>query len=190
MSGTSRPRAQVPGEIGIWAFVAGDLLVFSVFFILIAFGQKEMTDVFSTSRESLNLYFGLCNTLLLLTGSWFVAIGVERCRDGRGSDNVRWFKLAIGCGVVFVINKIFEWEAKIGAGFTPLTNDFFMYFFVFTGIHLLHVVVGVVVLIFLCKASRRPTLNSRDIRTLESGGIFWHLVDLLWLMLFALLYLL
>jgi nitric oxide reductase NorE protein len=72
----------------------------------------------------------------------------------------------------------------------PLTNDFFMYFFIFTGIHLLHVVVGVVVLIFLLKVSQRPTLNSRDVRTLESGGIFWHLVDLLWIMLFALLYLL
>ncbi len=186
----AQANSQIPGEAGIWAFVAGDLLVFSVFFILIALGQKEQTDIFNASRETLNLRFGIANTLLLLTGSLFVAIGVERCRDSHNATDNRWFLLAMGCGVGFVINKVFEWSAKIETGLLPVTNDFYMYFFVFTGIHLLHVFVGLGVLTFLFQISRRANLSSRNFLALESGAIFWHLVDLLWILLFALLYLL
>ncbi len=183
-------ETRIPGEAGIWAFVGGDLLVFSVFFILIVVGQAEQPEVFSSSRASLDLWIGIVNTLLLLTGSLFVAIGVERCRDAHGPTDSRWFWLAIGCGAGFVVNKVCEWGGKIGAGLSPMTNDFYMYFFIFTGIHLLHVLVGLGVLSFLLRVSRRPVLTLGNIRTLESGAIFWHLVDLLWIMLFALLYLL
>lgn len=186
----AQANSQIPGEAGIWAFVAGDLLVFSVFFILIALGQKEQADIFNASRETLDLRFGIANTLLLLTGSLFVAIGVERCRDLHSGTDNRWFLLAMGCGVGFVINKVFEWSAKIEAGLLPVTNDFYMYFFIFTGIHLLHVFVGLGVLTFLFQISRRANLSSRNFLALESGAIFWHLVDLLWILLFALLYLL
>ena len=106
-------KTQIPGEAGIWAFVAGDLLVFSVFFILIALGHAEQTDIFEASRGTLDLRFGIANTLLLLTGSLFVAIGVERCRSIPSGKNTQWFFWGIGCGVGFVVNKIFEWNAKI-----------------------------------------------------------------------------
>ncbi|MBK6657497.1 MAG: cytochrome c oxidase subunit 3 [Proteobacteria bacterium] len=181
---------RIPGEAGIWAFVVGDLLVFSVFFVLIALGQAQQPEEFSTSRAQLNLWAGVVNTLLLLSGSWCVATGVERCRSKRGGRHSRLFGAAIVCGFAFVINKIFEWGGKIALGLSPMSNDFYMYFFIFTGIHLLHVLVGLAVLGFLLQVSRRPELTSGDIRTLESGAIFWHLVDLLWIVLFALLYLL
>jgi nitric oxide reductase NorE protein len=130
------------------------------------------------------------NPLLLLTASWFVAIAVERCRTGLGATASRYFSLGILCGVGFVANKSLEWGSKITQGINPATNEFFMYFFVFTGIHLLHVLVGIGVLCLLRSVSRSPGLNERRIRTLESGATFWHLVDLLWVVLFALLYLL
>ncbi|WP_114970554.1 cytochrome c oxidase subunit 3 [Rhodoferax ferrireducens] len=181
---------RIPGELGIWMFVAGDLIVFSVFFILIALGQKEKSDLFLQSRVQLDLGAGLLNTLLLLTGSWFVAIGVQRCRTGLSATASRFFSLGILCGVGFVANKGLEWNAKFAHGINPATNYFFMYFFVFTGIHLLHVLVGIGVLFMLRSVSRNPLMNARRIRTLESGATFWHLVDLLWIVLFALLYLL
>ncbi len=184
----SQTHSQIPGESGIWAFVTGDLLVFSLFFILIAIGNQEQGDVFSSARSRLDLRFGLANTLLLLTGSFFVAIGVERFRLDDGQDNRIWFRLAILSGVVFLINKVFEWEAKVSDGITPMTNDFFMYYFVFTAIHAIHVFVGVVILSFLYKKSQAP-FTSETQRGMESGAIFWHLVDLLWIMLFALFYL-
>jgi len=182
--------AHVPGEIGIWFFVAGDLCVFSVFFVLIALGNRDQAEVFTRSRAELELAIGLVNTVLLLTGSWFVARGVERCRRAPDPRHAGHFSLAILCGLVFVANKAFEWGGKIAAGITPATNDFFMYFFVFTGIHLVHVLIGIGVLLLVRHTSRRTTLETRHIRTLETGATFWHLVDLLWVFLFALLYLL
>lgn len=181
---------RIPGEPGIWLFVAGDLIVFSTFFILIALGQREQSALFFQSRAQLDLGAGLFNTLLLLTGSWCVALGVQRCRNAVVGTASRFFSLGILCGLGFVANKGLEWKAKFAQGISPKTNDFFMYYFVFTGIHLLHVLAGIGVLCMIRSLSQHSVLNARQMRTLESGATFWHLVDLLWIVLFALLYLL
>tara|TARA_R110001592_G_scaffold363392_1_gene687154 strand:+ start:79853 stop:80479 length:627 start_codon:yes stop_codon:yes gene_type:complete len=180
----------VPGEIGIWLFVAGDLIVFAVFFVVIALGDVEQPEIFARSRASLDMWVGVLNTLLLLTGSWFVAIGVEKCRSTGKPVGGHYFSLAILCAVAFAANKSVEWGDKISAGITPATNDFYMLFFIFTGIHMLHVLAGIGVLLLIRSVSRRPALTRRDISTMESGATFWHLVDLLWIVLFALFYLL
>lgn len=187
---SQRTKNHIPGEAGIWIFVAGDLVVFTLFFVLIALGHVANPDLFATSRSQLNLWAGVANTLLLLTCSWFVAIGVERCRSKACRSATPMFVLALLCALGFIANKIWEWHEKLDAGITPATNDFFMYFYVFTGIHLFHVVLGVGVLLFLTSASRRPSLAASDLRSIESGATFWHLVDLLWVALFALFYLL
>lgn len=180
----------IPGEIGIWLFVAGDLLVFSAFFVVIALGYKDQAELFAHSRATLDMWVGVLNTFFLLTGSWFVAKGVKNCRTGHGVASSRYLALGIVCGLLFVANKSFEWGLKIVSGVNPTTNDFFMYFFVFTGIHLVHVLVGLGVLLVALNVSRRPVLRDKDIRTIESGATFWHLVDLLWIALFSLFYLL
>ena len=93
----------------------------------------------------------------------------------------------------FVVIKYFEWSEKIAAGLTIETNNFFMYYYVMTGIHLIHMVIGIGVLIFLWQSVRGTELDSRDVGmgvgVLEGGACFWHLVDILWIALFALLYL-
>ncbi len=183
-------QSRIPGELGIWFFIAGDLMVFAVFFILIALGQREQSEVFSQSRLQLDLWVGISNTLLLLTSSWFVAMGVEKAKAEGSANLKRYFTLAILCGFAFVANKSIEWGGKINAGLSPMSNDFYMYFFMFTGIHLLHVLVGIGVLFLIRNTSRNQPLTPAQIRTIESGGLFWHLVDLLWIALFALLYLL
>lgn len=182
------PR-EVPGEIGIWMLIGGDLLVFTLFFVLIVTGNIAQPQVFADARSSLDIGLGVVNTLLLLTGSYCVAIGVEYARRGRDLPAQRLFALAILSGLGFIANKIVEWSHKIGAGITPETNDFYMLFFVFTGIHLIHVVLGTIFLAVMLRACRRqPAGPSRDLM-IEIGGLFWHLVDLLWIILFALLYL-
>lgn len=180
----------VPGEIGIWLFVAGDLIVFAVFFVVITLGDVDQPDIFARSRASLDMWVGVLNTVLLLTGSWFVAVGVEKCRSTGKPVGGHYFSLAILCAVAFAVNKSVEWGDKISAGITPATNDFYMLFFIFTGIHMLHVFAGIGVLLLIRSVSRRPDLTRRDISTMESGATFWHLVDLLWIVLFALFYLL
>ena len=183
-------KPHLPGELAICLFVSGDLIGFTLFFIVIAVSNKEHPELFAQSRTKLDMWVGVVNTALLLTGSWFVATGVDKCRRLNTWRNQRYFSLAILCGVLFVANKSFEWGSKIHAGITPATNEFYMYFFVFTGIHLLHVLIGIGVLLLMRSVSRRQVLEKRHIRTLESGATFWHLVDLLWIFLFALLYLL
>lgn len=193
----SQTKTHLPGEAGIWFFLTGELIVFSLFFILIAQGQASEGPLFDQSRAKLDLFLCVINTLLLLTGSWLVATGVERCRTvGRGETPTQGeanttlpFTLAVLCAVGFVGIKALEWGHLIRAGITAGTNDFFMYYFMFTGIHLFHVLIGIGVLLFLRGVSRRPEMTPRTIRFLETGATYWHLVDLLWVALFALLYL-
>jgi nitric oxide reductase NorE protein len=182
----------MPGEAGIWVLVAGDLLLFSVFFILLLSYRANENALFGASQHSLDQFIGALNTLLLLTSSLFVALAIKSVRSGKQSARSAPALIATAglLGVGFVIVKGFEWSARFSAGQTVGTNDFFMFYFMYTGIHLLHVLIGLVVLTLLFLIARRPAVDTSAMRLMESGGIFWHLVDLLWIILFALFYLL
>lgn len=183
---------QLRGETGIWVLVAGDLLLFSVFFIVLLVYRAGDPALFASSQHSLDQSLGAVNTLLLLTSSLFVALAVKSARSGTASARSapRFIAVAALLGAAFAIVKAFEWSARFSAGQTVGTNDFFMFYFMYTGIHLVHVLLGLIVLILLFFISRRSTLDAGAVKLLESGGIFWHLVDLLWVILFALFYLL
>lgn len=181
------PASRVPGEAGIWVLIGGELAAFSAFFLVFAWYRSQQPALFEASHLLLDRDIGLANTLILLTSSLFVAFGVRRVRDGNGNAAL-WLRLALACGASFAGLKILEYGQKIASGITPLTNDFFMYYFAFTGVHLLHVVIGSGALIFAIGASRRKPSATRTM-IVECAGIFWHLVDLLWIILFALFYL-
>jgi nitric oxide reductase NorE protein len=100
------------------------------------------------------------------------------------------FIAAMVCGFGFVIIKGFEYGEKFSAGIGLTTNDFYMLYFAFTGIHLVHVLVGLVVLGILSSLSGKPQAGKSGMVWIESGAVFWHLVDLLWVVLFSLFYLL
>jgi nitric oxide reductase NorE protein len=181
----------IPGEAGVWILIVGDLVVFALFFFTFLYYRTAQPDVFGQSQRDLNRGLGLVNTIVLLTSSLFVAMGVRRARAGTG--NARALMMgAAACGVVFAVIKSVEYWEKISAGVSMSTNLFFTLYFAFTGIHLLHVVVGTGVLVFIAKvAARVQGRNARkmDVVVMESGASFWHLVDILWIVLFSLLYL-
>jgi nitric oxide reductase NorE protein len=182
---------RLPGEEGVWAFIFGDLIIFSIFFVVFLSYRADDVAQFSQSQRLLNQVLGLLNTGLLLTSSWFVALAIQAARSVENARRAPVLLLAsLGCAVLFIVVKVVEWTEKIGAGHTLTSSDFFMFYFVFTGIHLLHVVIGSGVLLVIYFVARRPQLASHDLRLLEAGGIFWHLVDLLWVFLFALFYVL
>lgn len=196
MSGPRAPAADragtsghVPGEIGIWVFIAGDILLFSVLFLTFLVYRADDPALFSASRAQLSQGLGLLNTLLMLTSSWFVATAVSATRRRLAGVPAHCFRLGLLCGVGFVVVKYFEWSAKIKTDITMMTNDFFMFYFVYTGIHLIHVLIGMGVLTALMLYSKSRDLADVNIQHLETGASFWHLVDLLWIVLFALLYL-
>jgi nitric oxide reductase NorE protein len=185
----SARKGHLPGEEGVWVFIFGDLLVFAVFFITYAVERMGNIALFTSSQALLDRQLGLLNTLLLLTSSWCVAqaVAAARWQDPRG-------RLLIGgailLGLGFVVVKIFEYSAKISTGITLNTNGFFIYYYMFTAIHLIHVLIGLGVLAYIFSRFDRSGRYAGGLPLIEGGGAFWHLVDLLWIVLFALLYLL
>ena len=180
----------MPGEEGVWLLISGDLILFSLLFGVFLWMRGEQIDVFTAGHARINQNWGLVNTLLMLSSSWFVATAVKAARRELTLITVRCFIAAALCGSGFIVVKVFEYGEKLRAGFTITTNDFFMLYFIYTGLHLLHVVIGMGVLTALILYSRSGAFGvGHKMRNLESGASFWHLVDLLWIVLFALLYL-
>lgn len=189
VSMTEPPGARrIPGEPGLWIIIFGDLLVFSLLFGTFAYYRMGEPALFRQSQVHLNQGFGLLNTMLLLTSSWAVAKGIGLARAGQGERARSLVGLAMLLGIGFAMVKIFEYREKLAAGIGPATNDFFMLYFTYTGIHLLHVLAGLGALAFLRSRVARPP-DPGTIAAMEGGGIFWHLVDIPWVVLFAILYL-
>ena len=182
-------KPHLPGEPGVWMFIIGDILVFSLLFSVFVYDRSQEVALFVEQQQLLNQTLGLLNTVLLLTSSWLVALAVHGARAGQLSRARSCFVSAILCGIGFVVIKYFEWGEKIAADLTIETNNFFMYYYLMTGIHLLHMVIGIGVLIFLWQFVRDAKFDAQGVGVLESGACFWHLVDILWIALFALLYL-
>jgi nitric oxide reductase NorE protein len=181
-------RTHVPGEPGLWVFLLGDMVVFGLFFGMILALRHRQPDLFATSQRELHVGLGVLNTIVLLTSSLFVVTGLHLAR-ARHPRAPLLFAAALTCGLIFASVKAVEYTSLVSAGHTPTANDFGMYYFMFTGIHLGHVVLGTGALAAAMRISR-PTGGGRHrITALEGIASFWHLVDLLWIMLFALLYL-
>lgn len=187
----TRSRTRVPGELGIWAFICSDLSVFTFYFITFLYERAQHADAFVQGAQALNVTIGVINTLVLLTSSLFVALAIEAIRGGEGRKAQRLIAAGAAGGAMFIINKPVEWISKVHEGFGPQRDDFFQLYYMMTGLHLLHVLVGMVVLFYLWRVAgairSEPTL--RQLRFVENGASYWHLVDLIWLVLFALFYL-
>lgn len=183
-------KKHIPGEAGIWVFILGDMLVFALFFAVYTFYFVREHALFIASQATLSATFGLINTFLLLTSSWFVALAVNGAKLGVGRKSANFFALAFLCGLGFSVLKIIEYSNKGAAGISLLTNDFYMYYFILTGIHFAHVIIGMVLLGFLFFTARKGATGPRDLVFIEIGASYWHMVDLLWIVLFCLIYLL
>ena len=146
-------------------------------------------ELFASAQEHLNQSGGAVNTLLLLTSSLGVAAAVKAARDGGGELARRLLGAAIAGGGAFGVVKALEYRELLSADLTPASNDFFMYYFVLTWLHLLHLLVGMGILVFLRSMLRRGELTPRQIGFVEGGGCYWHMVDIIWIVLFPLLYL-
>jgi len=173
---------KIPGEEGIWVFVLGDMTVFALFFATFMYSRGKNHAVFARDHAELHVWLGTVNTVLLLTSSLLVVLAVQRVLGGRRAG-------ALCCGAGFVAVKAVEWTQLFAARKGVGSGEFFSYYFMFTGIHLMHVLIGLAVLSRLIVVIRRAEFTDKHARLCETGGIFWHMVDLLWVVLFALFYL-
>lgn len=184
----STRRRHLPGVEGVWVFVYADMAVFALMFGSFMWDRHHAPELFETSRQALSLNFGGINTLILLTSSMLVVLGVDALKVGRTHLAPTFFWSATACGIAFILSKILEYGHKFDAGIGLTTNAFFQYYFIMTGLHLGHVVVGTVILAVLAAKSRseRPGCS---VTMYEGGATYWHMVDLLWVCIFPLLYL-
>jgi nitric oxide reductase NorE protein len=182
----TKPGPHLPSNKDMWVFVLGDFVIFGSYFIIFMIYRNQEREMFLESQQHLSLNIGVLNTLVLLASSWFVARTVQLTRVG---EYGRAMKLTVGgaiCGVAFMLIKAYEWSSKIAQGFTFPSNDFFMFYYMLTGVHLLHVALGLVFLGVVYFELRNP--KYRRVSMVETGATYWHMVDLLWVVIFALVY--
>jgi len=182
------PR-RLPGVDGIWVFIGADLVIFAILFLSFMQDRLKNPAVFEASRQTLNMHLGGLDTLILLTSSWSVALAVQAMKRDQIDREPRLLLGGAVTGLMFMASKSVEYFQKFAHGITPGTNPFFMWYFTLTGIHLAHVVTGTSLLTYLWVRSRRGTYDHLHRAVPESVASFWHLVDLLWVVLFPLLYL-
>ncbi|OBH11974.1 cytochrome c oxidase subunit 3 [Mycobacterium sp. E1747] len=189
VSDLGRSPRKIPGEEGIWVFVLGDMTVFALFFATFMYSRGKNRAVFARDHAEVHVALGTINTVLLLSSSLLVVLAVQRVLAGRREGSWRLIAGALSCGVGFVVVKAVEWTQLFAAHKGVGSGEFFSYYFMFTGIHLLHVLIGLAILSRLIVVIRRTDFGDKQERLCETGGIFWHMVDLLWVVLFALFYL-
>jgi nitric oxide reductase NorE protein len=183
------PRA-IPGEAGLWLFMLADMTVFAVFFVAAIVVRAGNHAMFARSSEQLHQGLGTVNTLLLLTGSACVALALRQFRTSATVNAHRLVTAAIGCACAFVAIKAIEWTDLLHHGHAPSSNDFFQLYFLLTGLHILHVLGGTIALLVVRGRILKPAPTTVDTQIVEGAASYWHMVDLLWLVLFPLLYLL
>ncbi len=187
---SSASLRRLPGDRDIWIFIYAELFAFGLFFVAYMVYRSVRVDLFNASQLGLDRFLGALNTILLLTSSWSVASAARAARLGRIVAVLRYLAFGIALGLAFVVVKYFEYGAKLNAGITVTTDMFYMFYFCLTGIHLIHAVAGTVVLIVIWLNARARLYHPGNTTGIEAGASYWHMVDLLWIFLFALLYLL
>ncbi|HUL99346.1 MAG TPA: cytochrome c oxidase subunit 3 [Mycobacterium sp.] len=183
---TISSRGHLPGDGHMWVMVLGDLVIFGGYFIIFMIHRAMSPEQFLESQQHLNLNIGALNTLVLLTSSWFVARSVQAARADDHARALRLTYLGGLCGVLFIVIKAYEWTAKVAEGYTMPSNEFFLFYYMLTGVHLFHVGLGLLILGVVVRELRNP--RRRRASMAESGATYWHMVDLLWIVIFALLY--
>lgn len=183
----AKASGHIPGEPGLWILVMGDLFVFALLFGTVAYYRLESPAIFHASQPTLNQLLGLTNTIALLTSSLFVVLALGAARAARASARL-WTAAALALGLLFVVLKLLEYAQKSADGLLPDTNIFFMLYFVLTGMHLVHVLIGLIALLVMYRTLRRPHAPE-GLKIAECCAIFWHMVDVLWVVLFAIFYL-
>jgi nitric oxide reductase NorE protein len=185
----ARPR-RLPGVDGLWVAIGADAVIFAILFMSFMQARLREPGVFDHSRQALDPTFGGIDTLILLTSSWSIALAVQALKRDRVDLTQRYLLGGVLTGLMFVASKAFEYFLKFAHGITPATNDFYMWYFTLTGIHLLHVVFGTYLLAYVWTKARAGGYRSANRVVPECVASYWHLVDLLWIVLFPLLYLL
>ncbi len=182
------PLRYPPGDLAIWIFILAELLVFAAFFASYAFTRMQHVALFDQYQQTLDRNSALLNTLALLTSSYFVVRALAEIRAGAPRRCAGWLWAAVGMGLLFLVVKGAEYAHHFGAGINLSTNTFYMFYLSLTFFHFMHVILGMVILAAVALKARRGGYSAANHLGVETGASYWHMVDLVWLILFPLVY--
>ena len=177
-----------PGDLAIWFIIIAELLVFAIFFLAYAFARILHIELFNQYQLTLNRDYAVINTLALLTASYFVVRAINAIRFDLNRPCLQWLISACLMALVFIFVKSAEFYHHLSAGVSLSTNLFYMFYLSLTFFHFLHVVFGLVILIILTVVAYQGGYSAANHRGMETGASYWHMVDLVWLILFPLIY--
>jgi len=194
-----RARDTVGIKIGMWLFLYSEIILFGGLFVLYAAYFHEHPASFAAGGKELNRVIGALNTIVLLVSSFTVAASITAIQRNSRKAAMRLLGFSLFCGVVFLVNKYFEWGAKIGHDIYPNSetlvngepglNIFFGLYYVITGLHGLHVIIGMILLAISLVLVWLGKIDGSRFSMLDNSGLYWHLVDLIWIFVFPLFYL-
>jgi nitric oxide reductase NorE protein len=188
---------KLPGDIAMWFFILAELTVFAIFFIGFAIAENMNLVMFAEGKAQLHKQAGLINTIALITSSYFVAASLHSMRMDKQKQAVFRLLIAMLFAVVYLVVKLWEYQVLFDKGIDIETNTFFTLYFLITAFHFMHILLGMVILILMAinankgkysQASSDEGISDQDISGFESGACYWHMVDLLWIILFPLIY--
>lgn len=186
-------------KFGMWLFLFTELLLFGGLFVLFSVYTARYPADFHRAATELNVVMGTANTLVLLSSSLSVALAISAIQRGnmKLAKNLTIFTVA--CAALFLVNKYFEWSVKFHHGIFPDSEYlatlphgeqiFWGLYYTITGLHGLHVLLGGILLLVIWFMMRNGSVNQTDYVKLENAGLYWHLVDLIWIYVFPLFYL-
>ena len=184
-----------PGDFAIWIIIYVELMTFGLFFLGYAFSRRLDVQLFNDSQLLLDKTAGFIDTLILITSSYFIVKAVQSIKNTmkenlKNANEIasKWLLAAIILGGMFLVNKLLEFSHIFGLGVTLGTNTFFMFYLLLTMFHFMHVLLGIIILFNIYKKTKVQGYAPNDCRGMETGASYWHLVDLLWIVLFTLIY--
>jgi len=184
----SAPAKYPPGDLAIWVFILAELLVFGIFFAAYAFTRMNNVELFNEFQLHLDRQAALINTLALITSSYFVVRAAAAIKEGDRRYCVRWMLAAMVMGAVFLVVKFGEYAHHFGEGVDLSTNTFFMFYLSLTFFHFMHVIMGMVILAAVAIKTHQGGYSASNHTGVHTGASYWHMVDLVWLILFPLVY--
>lgn len=188
-------------KLGMWVFLITEILLFSGLFVAYAVYRAWHPEMFFEAHKYLNVYLGSLNTVVLITSSVTIALAIRSLQVNKQNQAIWLLAVTIALAAVFLIIKYFEYTHKIELGqlpgkyytFTGIegTNPhvFFSIYFLLTGLHGIHIILGMVGITWVLRKTMLGQFNSEYYTPVENVGLYWHLVDLIWIYLFPLLYL-
>ncbi len=178
----------LPGDFAIWFFIFAELLVFGIFFIIYAVVRLQNQELFNQYQNTLNREIGAINTILLITASYFVVRAIHAIRRDNVKRCIHWLSFSMLAGGGFLVLKSLEFYEKFSAGIGLGTNTFYFFYISLAFFHFLHVILGMIILAAVLIKAKRGKYSAAEHTGIETGASYWHMVDLVWIILFPLVY--